>query len=410
MKVKIDALDITVLKGGAADDRQVGQGPRLPAPARRARGPRLLREAQPDLPRRGVRRRRGRRRAASRSATGRPSTSRSRPTNPWVPLRILALGKTGSRAGRRRRLPPDRPRPGAAAGADRRRTASASMPASAWPTACSDDLRSDRGMEWVPTSGWLTKVAVDGTAARADLRPRGRRRPARARRRAVDAGLALPADPPVQTASTWPAVDRPRGCCSAVGLVDRRAVGIVPRRQPPPARDEARGDRHGSPAAGAGIARSTRDPRARPRGRARSAAVVGASAVAHAPRPDRDPDHDPLVALRAGARSRVPVGRAGHVRDHEHRPDRSRVDRRRRRAPRAAPDRHRAVPQRPPDRDLDPGRPRAQDHDHVRRGRARSTYICHLPGHEAYGMVGVLSITPGGWPGGRDPGGRAAVP
>jgi uncharacterized cupredoxin-like copper-binding protein len=23
-------------------------------------------------------------------------------------------------------------------------------------------------------------------------------------------------------------------------------------------------------------------------------------------------------------------------------------------------------------------------------------YICHLPGHEAYGMVGVLSITPGG--------------
>ena len=23
-------------------------------------------------------------------------------------------------------------------------------------------------------------------------------------------------------------------------------------------------------------------------------------------------------------------------------------------------------------------------------------YICHLPGHEAYGMVGVLNITPGG--------------
>ena len=79
MKVKIDALDMTVLRGGAADIGDVGQGPRLPAPARRARGPRLLRRAQPDLPRRRVRRRRGRRSAASRSATGRRSTSRSRP-------------------------------------------------------------------------------------------------------------------------------------------------------------------------------------------------------------------------------------------------------------------------------------------------------------------------------------------
>ena len=59
MNVTIDALDITVLKGGAADIGAVGDGPRLPAPAGRARGPRLLRPAEPDLPRRGVRRRRG---------------------------------------------------------------------------------------------------------------------------------------------------------------------------------------------------------------------------------------------------------------------------------------------------------------------------------------------------------------
>ena len=41
--------------------RHVGHRARLPPPARCARGPRLLRRAQPDLPRRGVRCRRGRR-------------------------------------------------------------------------------------------------------------------------------------------------------------------------------------------------------------------------------------------------------------------------------------------------------------------------------------------------------------
>ena len=79
MNVKIDALDITVLKGGAADIGDVGDGPRLPAPARRAGGPRLLRQAQPDLPRRRVRRRRGEGpRPAGRRRDAR-STSRSRP-------------------------------------------------------------------------------------------------------------------------------------------------------------------------------------------------------------------------------------------------------------------------------------------------------------------------------------------
>ena len=65
MKVKIDALDITVLRGGAARGRPVGDRPRVPPPARCARGARLLRAALPDLPRRGVRCRCGRGRAAS---------------------------------------------------------------------------------------------------------------------------------------------------------------------------------------------------------------------------------------------------------------------------------------------------------------------------------------------------------
>ena len=27
-----------------------------------------------------------------------------------------------------------------------------------------DDLRSDRGMEWIPRDGWLTKIAIDAAA------------------------------------------------------------------------------------------------------------------------------------------------------------------------------------------------------------------------------------------------------
>ena len=42
-----------------------------------------------------------------------------------------------------------------------------------------------------------------------------------------------------------------------------------------------------------------------------------------------------------------------------------------------------------------PARSDAQDDGHVRAADTLQ-YICHLPGHEAYGMVGVLSITPGG--------------
>ena len=37
------------------------------------------------------------------------------------------------------------------------------------------DLRSDRGMEWVPDKAWLTKIAIDADGAAARLRPRGRR-------------------------------------------------------------------------------------------------------------------------------------------------------------------------------------------------------------------------------------------
>ena len=101
----------------AADEvGDLGQGARLPAAARRARGPRLLR-------------RRAARSSWRPSSTPMPPPARGQaigdgtpvhitiPTaNPWVPLRILALGKTGERAGRRRRLPAHRPTPGPPAG------------------------------------------------------------------------------------------------------------------------------------------------------------------------------------------------------------------------------------------------------------------------------------------------------
>ena len=46
-----------------------------------------------------------------------------------------------------------------------------------------------------------------------------------------------------------------------------------------------------------------------------------------------------------------------------------------------------------PDRGLDPGRSSRDDDGHRSTRRARYLYICHLPGHEAYGMVGTLIVT-----------------
>jgi len=78
--------------------------------------------------------------------------------NPWVPLRILALGKTGEE-----RVEADvylltddapalLPVPTGDNGIrlDYSQAASASL---------LDDLRSDRGMEWIPGDAWLTEVA-----------------------------------------------------------------------------------------------------------------------------------------------------------------------------------------------------------------------------------------------------------
>jgi hypothetical protein len=162
MQVRIDALDITVLKGGSAD---VGQwaaqhGFRLPPDAPEVlefyakRSPIFLAavfdaDAAKDR--------------GQAIGDGTPVHITIPTPNPWVPIRILALGKTGQdRIDADVYLLTDNapallPTPTGSNGMrlDHSAKATASL---------LSDLRSDRGMGWIPTSGWLTKVAVDADA------------------------------------------------------------------------------------------------------------------------------------------------------------------------------------------------------------------------------------------------------
>ena len=163
MKVRIDALDITVLKGGSADVGQWAQahGFRLPPDAPEVldfyakRSPIFLAAVfDADA-------------AAARGQAigdGTPVHVTIPTPNPWVPIRILALGKSGTDQIDADvflltdRAPAFLPAPTGTNGMriDHSDAATKSL---------LDDLRSDRGMAWVPTSGWLTKIAVDAQAA-----------------------------------------------------------------------------------------------------------------------------------------------------------------------------------------------------------------------------------------------------
>jgi hypothetical protein len=162
MQVRIDALDITVLKGGAAE---VGQwasknGFRLPPDAPEVldfyanRSPIFL-AAVFDA---DAAKERG-----QELGDGTPVHITIPTPNPWVPIRILALGKTGQ----------DRVEADVYLLTDR---APAFLPAPSGSNGMTldhseaatdlllDDLRSDKGMEWIPKSGWLTKIAIDAEA------------------------------------------------------------------------------------------------------------------------------------------------------------------------------------------------------------------------------------------------------
>jgi hypothetical protein len=188
MERKIDALDITVLKGGAD---QVGtwakdHGFRLPPDAPEVldfyarRSPIFLAAAFDPA------------RAAARGQAigdGTPVHITIPTPNPWVPLRILALGKSGQErvdadvfllTDRKPALLPSSDTPGLQL---------------AHSAAATDlllsDLRSDKGMEWVPSSAWLTKVAVGAQASKLTfdlaIDASGQEAPSR-----VAAGLAVP--------------------------------------------------------------------------------------------------------------------------------------------------------------------------------------------------------------------------
>ena len=162
LTARIDALDITVLKGGGPE---VGQwatehGFRLPADAPEVldfyanRSP-IFMAAVFDADAAKAR--------GQRIGDGTPVHLTIPTANPWVPLRILGLGKNADD-----RITADvylmtdthpslLPYPGAnGMRLDHYAPATKSL---------LDDLRSDKGMEWVPQSAWLVKVAIDASAS-----------------------------------------------------------------------------------------------------------------------------------------------------------------------------------------------------------------------------------------------------
>ncbi len=166
LKKRIDALDITVLKGGAAE---VGlwaknHGFRLPPDAPEVlafyaeRSP-IFMAAAFDA---DAARERG-----QAIGDGTPIHITIPTPNPWVPLRILALGRTGEERVEADlymltdKTPAVLPGYGEKTGLFLDHSAPAS-------DALLADLRSDRDMEWIPDAGWLTKVRID--AAATDLR------------------------------------------------------------------------------------------------------------------------------------------------------------------------------------------------------------------------------------------------
>ncbi len=162
MEVRIDALDITVLQGGGA---QVGEwatehGFRLPPAAPEVldfyanRSPIFLAAVFDG----DAAKARG-----QQIGDGTPVHVTIPTANPWVPLRILGLGKNaGDRIDADVYLLTDQrpallPYPlGNGMRLDHSAVATTSL---------LDDLRSDKGMDWVPQSGWLSKIAIDASAS-----------------------------------------------------------------------------------------------------------------------------------------------------------------------------------------------------------------------------------------------------
>ena len=215
MEVTIDALDVTVLKGGGDE---VGawasdHGFRLPPDAPEVldfyaqRSPIFL-AASFDA---DAAQERG-----QAIGDGTPVHITIPTSDPWVPLRILSLGKAADeRVDADVYLLTDRAPTLLPAATGDGLVLDHTAPASA---SLLDDLRSDRGMEWIPQSAWLMKVRVDSRAAdlRYDLAVDATGQGLASR---VAAGLDMPQDapPPPAEASVW---------LLGLGLILASAAGV----------------------------------------------------------------------------------------------------------------------------------------------------------------------------------------
>lgn len=160
LETRVDALDLTVLNGGArgvaawATDRGFRLSPDAPEVldfyARRSP---IFLAAVFDADAANER--------GQQVGDGTPVHITIPTPNPWVPLRILGLGKQpGDRVEADVYLLTDR-QPAFLPEVGRGLTLSHSAEAR---VQLLDDLRADDGMGWIPTSAWLTKVGVDTPA------------------------------------------------------------------------------------------------------------------------------------------------------------------------------------------------------------------------------------------------------
>lgn len=225
LKVRIDALDITVLKGGSADIGAWAKdhGFRLPPDAPEvldfyAARSQIFLAAAFDADAAAAR--------GQQLGDGTPVHITIPTDNPWVPLRILALGKAASETVEADVYlltdiaPALLPAPNGINGIRLDHSAAATESLLA-------DLQSDRGMEWVPSRAWLTKVAVDGSAGQLGydlaIDASGAGRPS-----AVDAGFTMPGavrpTTPVDASRILLAL-----AFAGVGLV---GIGLIARARP----------------------------------------------------------------------------------------------------------------------------------------------------------------------------------
>ena len=189
-EVRIDALDITVLKGGGASvaewatEHGFSLSPDAPEVLEfyASRSPIFMAAVFDGTA------------AAERGQVlgdGTPVSITIPTDNPWVPLRILGLGKLSEDFIQADVFLLTDKEPAILPGPSDGMALTHSQPAT---DLLLDDLRSDEGMGWIPESGYLTKLSINSSAA--DLNydlavdANGTRVPSR-----IDAGLELPSVP-----------------------------------------------------------------------------------------------------------------------------------------------------------------------------------------------------------------------